>query len=113
MSKTGMYMDGRGIIKRTEKLCDELWDAVPLAWLGLSAMFIGPLLSWAFFVHKMPWDEPATTFDIKLALAFSFLFVVFGVLASYPWFNAYAESRRHRKAIEKETEKHGEGWADS
>jgi hypothetical protein len=108
-----MYMDGRGVVGRTEKLCDQLWGALHLAWLGASAMVVGPLISWGLLIHRMPWDDPASSLEVRLTYAASFLCVVVGARGVWPWLKVRSEMRRHREAMEKETARRGEGWAQS
>lgn len=107
-----MHMNGRGIMERTEELIDAVWDALIPAWLGMSAAFGGPFFSWAFLIHRFPWDPPVTVgYWIAAGVISAFSFVG-GVWLSTPWFKATRTLRAHTERLKQETAERGKGWAD-
>lgn len=96
------YMDGRGIMARTEELNSDMWGAVPQAICGGAAGVLAALcVAGAFMFGSWPLVPAA------------------GLLGwlSYdlhgPWLRAKRAVADHREAMEAETEKRGKGWAQS
>lgn len=94
------YMGGKGVLKHTDKLIDELWDKVPMAIIGSAlwsccAIFavIAAVLGEYYIAFALLWPIPV------------------GVLLAKPWHDAKAKLREHRLAMEAETAKYGKGWA--
>lgn len=106
-----LYMNGRGLMKRTRELNYALFDAVPNAILGATMMVCGPPLSWALIIHHFPWDPPLTWIQWTSAALMSLASLIGGWVLCKPWYTARRALRAHREAMEAETAKHGSGWA--
>lgn len=113
MSDDNLYMNGHGVSEKTDELIDALWAEVPIAIVSTSLIFIGPLLSWAFFIHRFPWEPPITGWHWVAAGGVSILSVALGVLGSLRYWRAERVLRKHTSAMRRETERRGEGWASS
>jgi hypothetical protein len=108
-----MYMDGRGVMARTRKLTNRMWDQLLNVILGWSLMLCGPLLFWAVFISHMPWEAPPDVAD-KIIFCFgTACSIIAGGLLARPWHMAVRELKRHTAAMERETELRGNGWAES
>ncbi len=106
-------MNGRGVLCRTSNLTDALWAAVPGAVIGSSAIVVGPLVSWAALIHAFPWDEPATVWHWIAAGVISAASMIGGYFAARPWWRVRSALVAHTKAMERETETRGRGWAEN
>lgn len=130
------YMDGIGILAKTEELNEAAWDALPLAWLGVSGglmMSLGSIF-WRFVVYpprlviRYGEGDEVWAFGDKLyrdgmpdvgytADIVCLLLVAIGValimVSSAPWRRAIREVRAHTARMKAETAKRGKGWARS
>lgn len=106
------YMNGRGLLKRTEELNDAMWDALPMAFIGTSAAVLGPFISWGVFIHRFPWDLPPPEWFLWAFIIISTLSVSGGIWVSLPWWKAGRAIKRHTKMMKQETAKRGERWAE-
>lgn len=95
------YMNGIGLMEKTRCLEKKLWDAVLPAWLGSSVGLSGVGLSLLLM------DDGATGF------IFSAIFAAVAYFSAKPWFLALAEQDAHRRSMEAENKKRGDGWAKS
>lgn len=122
-----MYMDGKGIMRRTERLntdmkqkVDALWDSLGMAFIGLSMALVGLLLSWGpILLPGAPW-QPPSTWHLAIAIAVTAFTVPVGIWLSLPWFRAERALKQHIKIVEahtaamkRERAKRGPGWAKS
>ena len=110
---TDRYMDGTGIKERTRQLTDKLWGTLPFGILGAWVIFLGPFLSWAFLIDRLPWETPPTEFDWGLAIAISAVSIVVGLKMYLPHHRARTTLNKHTKNMERETTRRGEHWARS
>jgi len=109
--RESMYMGGRGILRHTEKLNDRLWDTMPGAIIGTSAVILGPLLAWATLIEYSGPETPPTMFHWIAAAIITVVSTIGGVWIACPWFVALRVLRIHRKNMERETAARGPGWA--
>jgi hypothetical protein len=105
-----LYMNGRGVMDRTRKLNDALWDAMVPAWLGTSAAICGPFVAVMILLID---DEPRSILPYVAGAVLSLACFALGAFFAAPWFKARAAVQAHRKAMEAETTKRGRGWAHS
>ena len=113
---TDMYMDGTGIKERTRQLTDKVWDTLGLGILGAWVIFLGPFLSWLFFIHHIHeygGGTPPTEFDWGLAIAISAVSILVGLKMHLTHHRARTALKKHTKNMERETTRRGEHWARS
>jgi hypothetical protein len=104
-----MYMDGQGTSARTDALIDALWSACLPAIFGSTVAVAAPLYPILLLFSR----EPVSAVHWLAAIGFPAAIVVAGVMASLPWFRARRALLRHIESLERETKKHGKGWAVS
>lgn len=102
-----MYMNGRGVMDRTEELKDQLWVYIDRAILGDTFAVCGPSLTLVFFLF-LPWLLAAVA-----AIAVSSVMIYAGRRYGKPHRDALKAVRDHREAMLAETRKRGKGWAMS
>ncbi len=97
-----MYMDGKGIMRKTDDLNDDLWDALTVAIIGSTAMSLG-----AFFAGLAFWlGHPF--FGTGLLVL-----IPAGWLVHRPYSRALTAVKKHRRSLDAETETRGRNWAQS
>ena len=109
-----IYMDGRGVVAKTDRLNDAMWTALLWAFVGL-AFFVGYAVlgsSWSP-ASQMPWDLPLPRWRYSVDIITRAVAGVGGVAMAAPWFVAGRRISRHSKSMGRETKKHGPGWAAS
>lgn len=106
-----MYMNGRGILKRTDEVNDDLWAALPWALAGSYVIVLGIGLSWTFLLMRMSWDPPLASWKWLAFAGISLASIAIGAPMICRWFRALRINRAHRAAMERETAARGRGWA--
>ncbi|WP_156798528.1 hypothetical protein [Ahrensia sp. R2A130] len=105
-----IYMNGRGVMAKTEKLNSAAWGHVGYAIIGSC----GALLSIPLFLVNL-YKSVENGFTSLGAIYMACALVIFfsGIVMTRPHSKAISELRVHRMAMEAETKKRGLGWASS
>jgi hypothetical protein len=92
-------MNGRGILRETEHLSDEVFRWLTLAFVGFCLIAV-PVVEVA---------APSVGFGIPTWALIGC--AIAGAALVWPWVRACYTLRRHTKRMLAETAKHGKGWA--
>lgn len=103
-----MYLNGKGINKKTSELDAAVWAAIPMAFVGLCAAFIGPLFSYAFLIGGESWNLRS-----GIGVSIAVICGVGGGSLAWPWFRAIRAISKHTNAMRTETKARGRGWASN